>query len=194
VIQDEVQIIKQLQEGDIDAYEVVYKAYFQPLYHYARTIVDNDTKAEDIVQNMFIKIWEKSTTMDIQTSLKAYLYKSVYNASLNALKSNQVEQKVKDQVTHHLDSSEAPLQQWDRNNLEKRLSQALKELPEQCRTVFQMSRFEQLKYREIADQLGISTKTVEQHMTKALKSLRLQLIDYLVAGIMVYFTFNSVLS
>lgn len=194
MIQEDNYIIQQLHAGDIETYETVYKQYFQPLHKYARTMLDDDAKAEDIVQGLFIKLWEKAEQIEIRSSLKAYLYKSVYHASLNAIKSNQVEQKTKDQLMQHVDKVEQPLKEWDRSIVEKRITSALAELPEQCRTVFQMSRFEHLKYREIADQLRISPKTVEQHMTKALKMLRASLVDLLLLFIIFSFTINSIIS
>ena len=170
-------------QGDARAYEATYKQLYKPLFIYALTMLNDEAKAEGIVQNVFLKLWEKKETIEIKTSLKAYLYKAVHNSSLNAIKHTQVKQQYESHLAHTMKNefAETP----ERNNalkqLEGRIRHALTELPEQCRTVFQMSRFEDLKYREIAERLSISEKTVENHMGKALKTLRVKLSDYLVS-------------
>ena len=162
------------------AFEAVFKTHFKRLYAYAFTIVKEEMAAEEMVQNVFYKIWEKKGRVSITSSVTAYLYRSVYHESLNYLK----HQKVKAAYQAHATSE--GIHQWDSatsrmhlSELEQNLNRALAELPEQCRTIFQMSRFEELKYQEIADRLGLSIKTVENQMGKALKILRIKLVDYL---------------
>lgn len=162
------------------AFEQVFKANFKALHAYAFTFVKDRDTAEDMVQTAFIKLWEKSKSLEIHSSVTAYLYRSVYHECLNYFKHQKVRGMHETHVKHtggqfSRDASE----QFQVRELEKNLSKALAELPEGCRTVFQMSRFESLKYQEIAEKLGISIKTVENQMGKALKILRLKLIDYL---------------
>jgi RNA polymerase sigma-70 factor, ECF subfamily len=162
------------------AFEVLFKSHFKRLFAYAITILKDEAAAEEIVQNVFCKIWDKKGQVQIQTSVTAYLYRSVYNDSLNYLK----HQKVKASYQAHVlwqagHASEHATTKVQLSELQQRLDTALTELPEQCRTIFQMSRFEELKYQEIADRLGISIKTVENQMSKALKLLRIKLADYL---------------
>lgn len=170
-------------------FEQLFKEHFKSLYAYAFTILKNEAIAEETVQNVFYKIWEKKVPGNIQTSLKAYLYKAVYHESLNHLK----HQKIKARYQVHI------MQQTNNHNdqgasrkilvkeLEEKLRDAMNALPRQCRTIFQMSRFDGLKYQEIADQLGISVKTVENQMGKALKQLRVKLIDYLPIFMLTFF-------
>ncbi len=186
----EKQTIQQLLSGEIATYEEVYKTYFKALYVYAYTMLKDELQAEEIVQNLFLKLWDRKDRVQIETSLKAYLYKAVYHDSLNYLK----HVKVKATYEHHAtqvmknERSEAASQRVMYNNLEDRLRAALNELPEQCRTVFQLSRYEELKYREIANRLQISEKTVENHMGKALKLLRVKLADFIIS-VVVLFTY-----
>jgi len=137
--------------------------------------------AEELVQNLFLRFWEKRELLNVQTSIKAYLYKCIYNDSLNYLKHERVKEKYQDFAQHAMEQlSESAAAKVEMTELKQQLSIALNELPEQCRTIFQLSRFEELKYREIAEQLGISIKTVENQMGKALRILRVKLVDFLV--------------
>lgn len=183
-----------LLSGDIDQYESIYKTYFRPLYIYACTIVNDEAQAEEIVQNLFLKIWERKEKLAIETSLKAYLYKCIYHDSLNYLKHLKVRSNYEIHAVNVMKNttSASAGNKLSYNNLEEKLRQALNELPEQCRTVFQMSRYEELRYREIAGRLGISEKTVENHMGKALKLLRLKLADFLLTlTLFFYYLKNS---
>lgn len=172
--------IRALAEGDITAFEMLFRNYYQPLCNYAYTFLQDREDAEEIVQSTFLLVWEKRDTLAIRTSVKPYLYAMVRNACLNVLKHEKIKQRFAgeeialadrshDSVTHTIAS----------NELEYRIKVAMNELPEQCRMVFKLSRFEELKYSEIAEQLNISIKTVENHMGKALKIMREQLKDYL---------------
>ncbi len=180
-------------KGDVRAYEVTYKQLFKPLFIYAFTMLNDEAKAEGIVQHVFLKLWEKKDTIEIKTSLKAYLYKAVHNSSLNAIKHIQVKQQYESHLTHTMKNeyAETPERSNAGKQLEGRIRHALAELPEQCRTVFQLSRFEDLKYREIAERLSISEKTVENHIGKALKIMRVKLSDYLVSIIAALVIFRA---
>ncbi|MGO1596332.1 MAG: RNA polymerase sigma-70 factor [Sphingobacterium sp.] len=158
-------------------FEEVFRAYFKELHRYAFKILSDSDTAEETVQQVFLKLWEKDWQQDIHTSVRAYLYRAVFNESMNLLKKEQ--RKAKYEVyQRHLGGDDVYAQQSDRE-LRKQLHVALAKLPEKSRTVFEMSRFHELKYQEIADELTLSLKTVEGHMTKALKHLRLHLADYL---------------
>jgi len=161
-------------------FEHVFKTHFRALLSYAFTFVREESAAEEIVQNMFYKIWEKRERLNITQSLKAYLYQSVYNESLNYLKHLKVKKEHQSYIMASSDEGEISSSKTLMiKELESKIAETLKQLPEQCRTIFQMSRFENLKYREIASQLGLSIKTVENQMGKALKIMRTQLAHYL---------------
>ncbi|HET8572533.1 MAG TPA: RNA polymerase sigma-70 factor [Edaphocola sp.] len=162
------------------AFEQVFKAHFKTLHGYAYTFVKDRDVAEDMVQNTFVKLWERSGDLNIHTSLSAYLYRSVNHECLNYLK-HQTVRAAHESYTRHTAGlqEENAMEKLRHRELQEKLSEALSELPEGCRTVFQLSRFEALKYRDIAEKLGISVKTVENQMGKALKMLRLRLADYL---------------
>lgn len=160
-------------------FESTFKEYFQALYGYACMLLRDEEEAEEIVQTVFLKLWEKRESINIESSIKAYLYQMVYRDSMNHIRHQKVKQKHQ-HITQHQAASE-PLQMDEGHDEElmMALKKALQQLPEKCRKVFLLSRYESLKYQEIADRLGISIKTVETHMGKALKHLRMELADFL---------------
>jgi RNA polymerase sigma-70 factor, ECF subfamily len=169
-------------ENESEQFELVFKTHFKGLNAYAYTILHDVTQAEEIVQEVFYKLWEKRTQLDIHSSLRAYLYRSVHNESLNLLKHLKViaeHKRYTMQTQKEYSEENDPEIRLASKDLEDKIRLALNELPEQCRTIFQLSRFESMKYQEIAGQLDLSLKTVENQMGKALKRLRLKLAEYL---------------
>lgn len=159
---------------------MLFKTYYQPLCHYACTFLHDKEDAEEIVQSTFLLVWERRENLAIRTSVKPYLYAMVRNACLNVLKHNKIKQRHAGEEMALADRShDAVMHTISSIELEQRIRLAMDELPEQCRVVFKLSRFEELKYSEIAEQLNISVKTVENHMGKALRMMREQLKDYL---------------
>lgn len=157
---------------------MVFRDYYKPLVRYGTTFLKDSDEAEDIVQQVFVSLWEKRTQLDIHTSIRAVLYKSVQNACLNKIKHLKIRNNYTEELkaTAAYEDSSDPAQV---NELNERIRMAMETMPEQCGRIFKMSRFEQLRYQEIADQLGLSVKTVENQMGKALKIVREELKDYL---------------
>lgn len=174
---DQISFIK---NGNEAAFEKVFKMYFRNLHAFAYTFMKDDIIAEEIAQNVFFKVWEKKDQLQIDDSLKAYLYRAVHNESLNHIKHLKIKSSFQLQYSGNMESSNQDASnQMMASELESDIQKAINELPQQCRTIFHMSRFEQLKYQQIADQLNISIKTVENQMGKALKVLRIKLVEYL---------------
>lgn len=173
-------ILDKLRSGDEQVFEEIFRTYYERLCNYANTILNDMDEAEEMVQNAFLVVWEKHESLEIHTSLKSYLYRSVHNSCLNRVKHYKVRhihgEAIKHQADILYDDASEDLVGME---LELVINQAIDDLPQQCRIVFRMSRFENLSYAEIAEQLNISVKTVENHMVKALKTLREKLKDYL---------------
>jgi RNA polymerase sigma-70 factor (ECF subfamily) len=173
-------IIQLLSERNEKAFEKVFKTHFRNLLAYACTMLREEAAAEEVVQNVFYKLWERNEQLTISGSVNAYLYRAVHNESLNYLKHKKVVSIHQSQSHNHMKGhTDSASKRILLKELEVKLHHALNDLPEQCRIIFQMSRFEELKYREIADKLDISIKTVENQMGKALKLLRVKLADFL---------------
>lgn len=175
---DNNELIAQFVAGDLTTFEMVFRDYYTPLVQYGNTILKDYDETEDVVQQVFVSVWEKRSLADIHTSVRAMLYKAVHNACLNRLRHRKVRAAHADEYhATHTSSESADLLQA--KELDQKIQQAVEQLPEQCAKIFKMSRFEQLRYQEIADKMGLSVKTVENQMGKALKIIRGELSEYL---------------
>jgi RNA polymerase sigma-70 factor (ECF subfamily) len=171
---------QKIQSGDKQAFELMFRTYYRPLCNYACSTVKDMDDAEEIVQNTFYNIWEKKENLEVRSSMKAYLYRAVHNDCLNRLKHAKVKRMyAEDQQAVMTRTSEDSSKHMQNKELSTLIHKAIDSLPEQCGHVFKLSRFENMKYSEIAQHLEISVKTVENHMGKALRILREQLKDYL---------------
>ncbi|MBX2921195.1 MAG: RNA polymerase sigma-70 factor [Chitinophagaceae bacterium] len=169
------------------SFETIFKKFYEELYRYAYTLIKNEFAAEGIVQQVFLKLWEKKDELSIGISAKAYLYKSIYNHCLNYIKHQQIKSVHEKYITRQPPSfAENAEHKILGKELQEHIRVALDDLPEQCGIIFRLSRFEGLKYQEIALQLGLSVKTIEAQMGKALRLLRLKLAAYLPATTVLY--------
>ncbi len=165
--------IEQLVQGDTKAYETIFKAYYKVVYASALRITKDANTANDACQEVFLALWKNRTKLKITTSLKAYLSRGVVNRSLNIIKSrNRHAGQDLDQVVEPTAKSSTPEEVTEFNELEKVIEAGINGLPERCRQVFVLSRYEGKSYKQIAAHMDISVKTVENQMLKALKTLR----------------------
>lgn len=169
-----------LRNGDETIFEEVFRSYYPALCRYARSILNEPEAAKETVQQTFIAIWEKRENIHFSVSLKAYLYRAVHNRCLNEIEKQKVRREY---ASDHLQQPETAAMPADAPQRQKELQTLIREaidrLPEQCGKIFRLSRFEEMKYAEIAEHLGISIKTVENQMGKALRLMREELKEYL---------------
>ena len=183
----EQDVIEAIRQGDERAYEVVFRQHYAPLCRYARQFLSDSDEAEEEVQAMFLALWERRDSLIITTSLKSYLFRAVHNRCLNRIKHLAIRDEHRQHTLYMGEiMAESPVHTLLGDELAERLQVAIQKLPEQCRLAFTLSRFDELKYQEIADQLGISIKTVENQIGKALRMLRTELSDYLLLIIIHY--------
>ncbi|CDS98181.1 MULTISPECIES: RNA polymerase sigma-70 factor [Sphingobacterium] len=166
-----------MSENKEKKFEQLFRTYYQELHRSAFRYVRDSESAEEIVQQVFLRLWEKEWEQEVHTSIKAYLYRAVYNESMNLLKKEQ--RKLTYQSYQLSRQDVVPAVDQSAKDLDQKLQLALAGLPEKSRIVFELSRFQEMKYKDIADTLDLSIKTVEGHMSKALRHLRIELIDYL---------------
>ncbi len=167
---DEQKIIQGLRDGDEAIYQSIFRQHFENLCKYAFTIVKDADEAKDVVQTLFMKMWEKRNELTITGTLKSYLYKATHNQCLNRLEHREV--RLRFQTEDASKSREVQHPEVFPNELEGRIKTIIQNLPPQCRTIFMMSRYEEMKYAEIASALGISVNTIENQVSKALRILR----------------------
>ncbi|GGB21102.1 RNA polymerase sigma-70 factor [Puia dinghuensis] len=167
---EEEQIWRGIQQKDGQVFENYYKAHYRFFFLASCQYLKDPGVAQEIVNDVFIKLWEDAATIDIHTSLKFYIHRAVVNRSLNELDRDRRDRQRQQQLGHAIEET-TEWKEMEGNELKIRLYKAIDQLPEQCRKVFNMSRFEGLKQQEIADKLGISIKTVKNHITRALKEL-----------------------
>lgn len=161
-----------ISRGDKNAFERLFRKYYNSLCEYGRGILGDGEQAEDVVQNTFIYFWNNRHVIDIHLSVKSYLYTSVRHGALNVLKRQLIERKHSSQLTEFVEF----LQNSDYSEEEEeeinRIRTVMAELPKQCLKVFLMSTVDGKKYQQIADELGISINTVKTHITKAYRLIR----------------------
>lgn len=174
IIISDVQLVDRLKSGDESALTAIYKKYWQQLYLSAYNVLKDNQACEDIIQELFIKLWNSREIIRITVSLKAYLYASTRYEVYRQIRSGAVTSDVFDILADRLQTP-AGQENIEYKELVLQLNSAVSTLPEKCREVYRLSREEHLSHKQIASQLNISTKTVENHLTKALKQLRTSL-------------------
>jgi RNA polymerase sigma-70 factor (family 1) len=174
MLEDDLQnLVKKLKASDHDAFKMIFDRFQQHIFHFLYFKTKDEALAEDMLQEVFLKCWNARHNLDETRSLRNYLYTIADNLVLNHIRHGKVMERHRDESqaseTSNLDNPQFILEEKEWH---VRLRKAIDDLPEKPRIVFLMSRMEDLSYQEIADRLTLSVKTVESHMTKALKILR----------------------
>ena len=171
--EEEKRLFERALKGDTAAFEKIYRSYVKELCSFAAYYVKSYDAAEDIVQNLFLLLWERRETIRIEGLLKTYLFTSTRNLSLNFLKRQTIDRKSTDIYSmQYAIPSATPQEIAEYQELDILITRTLEKIPERCRIVFILSRYFNMKYTEIAEILEISVKTVDAHMVHAVKSLR----------------------
>lgn len=179
-------LVERLSQSDRQAFEKIYLKYWDKLYSTVYKRVRNGEVAEEIVQDFFVYLWEKRNALVIHTSFEAYIHTAVRYQVLNYLQKEITRNNYKSALITEERYTNDTLDQVYLNELNKIIENEIGQLPEKCQHVFRLSRQENLSIKEIAERLTISTKTVENHLTKALKILRINLKDYIAASSMLF--------
>lgn len=181
---EEKEWLQSMKAGKESALQKIFKHYYKYLVVTGYNITGDNEKAKDLVQDVFFELWKKREKIEIQSSLKAYLRRAVVNRSLNYIKT----QKRFDFGDENFDAQTADRTFSAQKNLEAQdlksaLNNAIDSLPAKCKAIFILSRFEKLSHKEIAAKLDISTKTIENQITKALKIVRAAVEKYNALGV-----------
>ncbi|MGB1004192.1 MAG: RNA polymerase sigma-70 factor [Salibacteraceae bacterium] len=171
--------------SDERVFESFFKDHYSIFCRFAYGFTNDSDDAEEIVQNTFVKFWESRKTMVIGNNPKPYLFTMIRNACLNQIKHISIREEYKSHNEREILNQQTE-EETDQENLQDKIQIAIEKMPPQRRKIFEMSRFEGLKYREIAAHLNISIKTVENHMGSAMKDLRVEFKDYLHLAFIIY--------
>jgi len=181
-------ILEGLEKGEAKVFEYIFKKYFKLLVVYAKTYVEDIDLAQDITQDIFVKIYEKRESLSVYTSLKSYLYTSIRNKCFDYLKLEKIHRLHKEtikQTSSEIDEDEDKISEIE---LQEKIAIAIGKLPEQNQLIFRLSRLEGKTNQEIADTLGLSKRTVETHISNALKKLRILLLITIFLSFLMFFT------
>ncbi|MFK7979236.1 MAG: RNA polymerase sigma factor [Saprospiraceae bacterium] len=183
---EEKEWLQSLKAGKQIALQRIFNHYYKYLVVTGYNITGDNEKAKDLVQDVFYELWKKREKLDIQSSLKSYLRRAVVNRSLNYIKTQKRfdfgDENFDAQTPDQTVSAQKTLEAQD---LKSALNKAINGLPAKCKAIFMLSRYEKLSHKEIAAKLDISTKTIENQITKALKIVRAAVEKYDALGLLI---------
>lgn len=181
------EIVKGLQRGDEKSFEQIFHRYFELLFNYAKSYVIDKEIARELVQETFLKLWEIKTQLKTNTNIQALLFTITHNNSLNYIKRLlakkkyiEYNKKIHYEVQlNYFALNDTTSEKIIFDELNEKIEIAINNLPPKCKEAFELSRFKELKYKEIAESMNISVKTVENHISEALKRIQQQIQEYL---------------
>jgi RNA polymerase sigma-70 factor, ECF subfamily len=182
-------LFKKVVTGDYKAFEEIFHHLYNSLCNYALKYVKDTTIAEEVVSDVFFKLWKNKSQINILSSFQHYIFRAVKNQSLDYLKNKNNQNLSIHEINFYVYDSyaESPEEEMSNQELDNKIERAIQTLPQQCKNIFVMSREQGLKYREIAEKLNISIKTVETQMGRALKALRSFLKNEIAAIFLLFF-------
>ncbi len=171
-------IIGRIRQGDVRQFESLFRSSYVSLVRYAKRLLKDQDTAEEIVQDLFYRIWKDREKIKIESSLNGYLFRSVHNRCLHFIEHSRIVEKHAEEMSYRQpENPENPSEILNYKELQAKIASILEKLPERCGKIFYMNRFEGLKYTEIAEKLSVSVKTVEANMGRALKEFRKELTE-----------------
>ena len=179
LLMEERELLDRLRQGDDDAYEAIFRQWYAPLVATTTALLRDRGPAEEVVQDVLLELWRRRENLTFETSLRAYLFQAARNRALNYIRRQRVEARGESTIAAGMPTPEAADSEAREGELNVAIQAAIAGLPDRCREVFELSRIHGLKYSEIATQLGISVKTVEAQMGKALRVMREKLAPWL---------------
>ncbi len=184
-------LISRLRDGEESAYKALFSEYYKVLTVFANKYLRDIEASKELVQDLFVHIYERRENLEINSSLKSYLFRSTHNRCINYINAQKIRSKYAEHVNFTTDIQDNSLEhQVNTTEIENALYLAIGDLPPKCRSIFKMNRFEGLSNTEIAEKLKLSKRTVETQISKALKILRVKMEPYMVvSSILFIYTF-----
>lgn len=171
--QSDDQLLEYIGKGDRKAFEQLFNRYWESLFAASLQRLQSEQLAKDVLQELFIELWEKHESLNISSNVSGYLFTALKHRVINKIKAETTRVKYEKMTIRYYEiNGLATEHQFSRNYLQEEMESKVKQLPDRCREVFELSRIEQLSHKEIGERLNISPKTVENHIGRALKVLR----------------------
>jgi RNA polymerase sigma-70 factor (family 1) len=175
----DTEIIGRIRNGDKGQFELLFRSSYISLVRYAKTLIKDPDTAEEIIQDLFVRLWQDREKLNIESSLNGYLFRAVHNKCLHYIEHRKVMDRHAGEMSlRQQEDQQSPSDILLYKELQAKIAAILDRLPERCGKIFYMSRFEGLKYTEIAEKLSVSIKTVESNMGRALKEFRKELTEH----------------
>lgn len=155
-----------------EEYRKVFEEYYNPLCNFAYKYVNSSDTAEDVVQEVFVQIWQKRASIELTSGIKSYLFQSTRNKAIELIRRKKLQAAYVDEEIHKGETSYELEEEADDYMLKEQLNKSIRQLPPKCQKIFVLSKFNGLTYSEIAEELNLSVKTVENQIGRGLKLLR----------------------
>lgn len=180
------ELLKLLKKGDLVAFDAIYEKYSRRLYGFVLRYVKNDADAEEIVQDVFLNIWNSRSRIKTESSFESFIFTIAYNCTISILRKKASEKKYLEQLAKNslIDEAADLIDEIQYNELDSKLRSLLEKLTPRQREIFQLSRYQGLSNKQIAEKLDISTNTVKHHLGAALSFLKSNIDNTLIVNIM----------
>ncbi len=190
ILNGDLKYFEKIKNGDETAFSELFREYYQPLYRFAGRFISDSQTSENVVQDIFVKMWTERSGIEIKSNLKSYLFSAVRNQCLNVLNRENRVFPIDEAVSADADESNNPAEDMEKTEQYSEVAKAVESLPEQCRRIYLMKRYDGMSYNEIAEALGISVNTVKTQIKRALKLLteKLQYLKTLI--FLIFFLFR----
>jgi RNA polymerase sigma-70 factor (ECF subfamily) len=177
-IPGDVELVERLQNGDVEAFDLIYDKYSEKLYAFGLKYLRSTSEAEELVQSIFLKVWENHKNLKKELSFKSYLFTIAYNDICKIFRNRNYQQKfIRDTLNDNIHSSSETEDGIDYQSVQERLQQIVDKLPKKQRTIFLKSRQEGKSTKKIAEEIGLSPGTVDNYISESLKFIRSRLLD-----------------
>jgi RNA polymerase sigma-70 factor, ECF subfamily len=186
------ELMKEIKADNMFAFDVLYKKYSKKVYKFGYSILKSKIESENLIQDVFLNLWENRLKVENNSSIKSYVFTITYNSAISIIRRKARESEFIEYLKSLQEINEDPVNvELEYNELANKLDEIIEILPKRQQEIFKLHRIEGLKYNEISDRLNISVNTIETHMSRALKTIRRKLDNYSLIGILFWYLFVS---
>lgn len=192
VLYSDEELMQEIKADNMFAFDVLYKKYSKRLYRFGFSIIKSQEETENLMQDVFLNLWENRHKVEKDSSIKSYIFTIAYNSAISIIRKKAKESQFVEYLKSIQKINQEPVNvEVEYNELTNKLDEIIKELPQRQKEVYLLHRVEGLKYNEIAERLNISINTIENHMSRALKTIREKLGNYSLIAILFWYLFVS---